>query len=206
MVHSVVKHNNKGYSLIELIVIVAIIAVMIGVGSLSLSLLTGSEARQACEKINSQLNEAKTGAMSRADEDLCIVYVSDPTLYEWADKEGYYAVKQMWTLGTTTSGGHTMPAYVASGQEHRYICNARVDMQLNYTGGNVSGVDGFGFRFDRSKGLYKGVKANCTIASDNSSVDATDIDKQPETLVLKSGLKTYTIKFYSATGKHEIVR
>lgn len=206
MVRTGIKQNNKGYSLIELIVIVAIIALMVGMGSLAVSLLTGSDAKQACEKISAQLNEAKTGSMSRYDEDLNIVFVSDPSLYEWADKPGYYAVKQMWTLGSTTSGGHTMPDMVPSGQEHRYICKSSVNMTLTYDGGSVSGTEGFGFRFDRSKGLFKGVKTDCSIGSDNSSVNGTDVDKQPSTLTMTSGLKTYTIKFYPATGKHEIQR
>ena len=206
MVRIGVKENNRGYSLIELIVIVAIIALMVGMGSLAVSLLTGSDAKQACEKISAQLNEAKTGSMSRYDEDLNIVLVSDPTLYDWADKPGYYAVKQMWTLGANTGSGYAMPEMVPSGQEHRYICKASVNMELTYEGGSVNGPDGFGFRFDRSKGLFKGVKTNCSIASDNSSVSGSDVDKQPDTLTMTSGLKTYTIKFYPATGKHEIQR
>ncbi len=200
--------NNSGFSLIELIVIIAIMTVMIGISSLSVSLLVGSEARQAADKIGAQLNEVKTGAMSRYSEDLNIVYVDDPSLYDWADKEGYYAVKQMTTLGATGSGSY-MPTDVALGAEHRYLCNNRVDMVL-YTDSGASSyllspASGVGFTFDRATGLYSGVKTGCTLTT-SGSVACTDsgAGSQPDSLEITSGIRTYKIVFFSETGKHRI--
>ena len=126
--------DNNGFSLIELIVIIAIMVIMVGMGGLAMSLLTGSDAKQAAEKIGSQLDEAKTGAMSRYDEDLNIIYVDNPDDYDWADKQGFYAVKQIMTMGK--SGAE--PIEVPLGNEHRYLCNSRVSMQLNYEGGSYN--------------------------------------------------------------------
>ncbi len=199
--------NNKGFSLIELIVIVAIMAMMVGMGSLAISLLTGSDAKQACQKIGSQLDEAKTGSMSRYDEDLNIIYVSNPDDYVWADKKGYYAVKQITTMGKSGNS----PVEVPLGNEHRYLCNDRVSMTLYCEGGasypmNAASTSGFGFAFNRADGLYKGVKVGCTVTGSGTAepVSSSLVNIQPERLVITSGLKTYTIRFHKDTGKHTI--
>ncbi len=215
------KTNNLGFSLVELIAILAIMALMIGMGSLALSLLTGSEAKQAAEKIGAQLNEAKTGSMSRYSEDLNIVYIPKNLTnkeggFEWADREGYYAVRQMTTMGVTTSGvtgSGFMPAEVSMGAEHRYLCNSRVNMVLTTASGAAYTVsptigDGVGFTFDRATGLYSGVKTGCAIITTSGAtqglISGTDDSSQPQTLAITSGLKTYTITFVADTGKHTI--
>ncbi len=206
MMRHELKNDNKGFSLIELIVIIAIMVIMAGMGSLAMSLLTGSDAKQAAEKIGAQLNEAKTGSMTRFDEDLNIVYVPNPDDYDWADKEGYYAIKQITTMGK--SGAE--PIEVPLGNEHRYLCNSRVSMTLNYEGGTYSlaagAADGLGFAFNRADGLYKGVKTGCSITGSgkDAAVSSTLVDKQPESLAITSGLRTYTIRFHKDTGKHTI--
>ncbi|MBO4845637.1 MAG: type II secretion system protein [Lachnospiraceae bacterium] len=197
--------DNKGFSLVELIVIIAIMALMVGMGTLAVSLLTGSEAKQACEKISAQLNEAKTGSMSRYDEDMNIVYVDDPSAYDWADKEGYYVVKQLYTF--TKDATTKKPVVMSLGSEHRYICNSRVSMVFTYDGGNysvspVSG-NGVGFTFDRATGLYKDVRTGCGLDG-SGDVIFTTVDAQPVSLEMTSGLRTYKINFISETGKHTI--
>lgn len=212
------KSDNKGFSLIELIVIMAIMTVAVGMMGLSVSLLTGSAAKQACEKINAQLNEAKTGSMTRYEEDLNIVFVpknmtvKESGAYEWADREGYYAVKQMSTVTKdTTSGSPTygMPLEVPFNIEHRYICDGNVEMTLNYDSSSevLDTSNGVGFLFDRATGLYKGIKTGCTFTGSGSVTAGTTLSgAQPKSMEFKSGLKTYKITFVEETGKHYIDR
>ena len=56
------KNKNQGFSLVELIVVIGIMAVMIGIVGFSLSFLFSTEAKQAVQKVSGQLNETKTGA------------------------------------------------------------------------------------------------------------------------------------------------
>ncbi len=199
--------DNKGFSLVELIAITAIMVVMVGAGSLAVSLLIGSEAKQACEKIGAQLNEVKTGSMARYSEDLNIVYVADPGSYDWAEKEGYYAVKQMTTL---TKRADDMPDHTSMGQEHRYLCNSRVHFEFVYdNGGDVtynipSDGDGICFTFNRSNGLFSDVKTDCSIQSDGSVIGTSIANSVPKKLLVTSGVRTYTIDFIADTGKHTI--
>lgn len=199
--------NNKGFTLVELIVVIAIMVVVAGMSTLSVSILTGSDAKQACEKISAQLNEVKTGSMSRYSEDLNIVFVEDPTAYDWADKKGYYAVKQITTMTKNSSTG--MPEEELLSVEHRYICSSRVSMDFQYSTGSceVTPEDGkgIGFTFDRATGLFGNVKTNLSVQADGSVSTAT-VNAEPKNLDIKSGLKTYHIRFINETGKHEIYK
>jgi len=211
-------NNDKGFSLIELIVVIAIMVVVIGMSSMSLAILTGSDAKQACEKISAHLNEAKTGAMTRQSEDINIIYVSNPDNYDWADKEGYYSIKQLYTFEKNNSfDGETDTNPVTAvpiGQEHRYLCNGRVEMVFSYGTSDTYTVGksedkGIKIEFDRTTGLYKGVNVDCKLKADGSvelAPGVTLIDKQPKTITFKSGFKTYTIEFISGTGKHRIIK
>lgn len=202
-------NSNKGFTLIEILVVVAIMVVMTGVVSLSLSLLLGSDAKQACQKIGSQLDEVKTGAMSRASEDLTIVCVLNPESYDWADKRGYYAVKQMSTLGEDRTGVGDpdkvgRPTTAALGAEHRYLCKSTVEMTLTYSDGgtyNISNEGGVTFTIDRGKGTYGLVKEGSTMSA-TGVVYGSDKAK-PKSMTMKSGARSYTIEFLD-TGKHVI--
>lgn len=218
--------NNKGFSFVELIVVIAILVIMTGAVTLSLSLLTGSEAKQAAQKFSSQIDEVKTGNMSRFSEDLSIVYVADPSAYDWADKEGYYVVKEMKTMGATATEiqdpSHPEdstkkiiqyepdPNGKRIGVEHRYICNNRVSMEFEYEGGSAyevlpDGNTGFTLTFDRSTGLYDKVGVD-TVLDGSGECSITLVDgSYPKTLKLSSGLRTYTIEFVKETGKHNLI-
>jgi len=205
------KNNNKGFSLIELIVVVAIMSLMIGIISLSMSLLFGAEAKSGIQKLSAQLDEVKTGSMSRYTEDLTFIYVADPTSYDWADKEGYYVVKQLKTMKKDTTTG--MPGEVGLGVEHRYICKDNVTVTFNYDDGTgtiatypvaADGATSFTIRYDRTTGLYDDVTVGATLMTDgtiDSSVASID-GSTPSSITMINGAKTYEIDFIKETGKH----
>ncbi len=183
--------NNKGFSLIELIVIMAIVSVAIGALSLSVSLVTGSEAKKAFQKIEAQLDEVKTGAMSRYDESMKVQYFTkDET--NGRDSDGFYVVKEIKTI--TTGSGSTPVGERIIGSEQRRICDSRVEITLTTSSGavtlNPDGSNNFVISYDRATGLFKSAK-----------VDGTDVGV-PTRLECKSGLRTYKMDFIEETGKH----
>ncbi len=147
--------------MIELIVIMAIMTVAVGASVLSVSLVTGSEAKKACQKLDAMLNEVKTGAMSRLDEDVTVVYkTKDTTVTDTGsglagsgdiDKDGFYAVKEITTLTTLsgTGSGVNINGYNvvkgamidnrSVGTENRILCDNRVLFTLYYQ--DASGAD-----------------------------------------------------------------
>ncbi len=57
--------GDKGYSLIELIVVISIMAVMVGIMSLGISMMFTRDANYVAVRIDDELTEARTLAMSR---------------------------------------------------------------------------------------------------------------------------------------------
>lgn len=193
-------NNNKGFSLVELIVIIAIISIAAGTLALSVSLVVGSEAKKAVQKIEASLDSAKTGAMSRYSETLTIQYL-DKDVSDGRDVAGFYAVE---TIETLKKGSGTTPVdHRTVGKEQRRLCDARVDMVLTYDDGGSSasttiekdGSNSFIFEYDRGTGLFK------NIGIGDSSGGVTYYG-QPISLECTSGLRTYKIKFLPETGKH----
>lgn len=207
------RSNDRGFSLVELIVVIAIMAVLLGVMALSLNLLMGTEAKQACSKLDGQLNEVKTSAMSRYDETLKLKYYSkaDTDAVTGAkngiDKPGYYAVKDITTLTnpiektedydptTEDKDAITQPV----GAENRRIGSDRVKITvISDSGSNViksdsqTGVGEVTIKYDRAKGALKELDIDGTAAGNLKSI------------TFESGVRKYTISFEQSTGKHWI--
>lgn len=74
------NNKNAGFSLVELIVVIAIMGVMVGVVSYGVSLLFSRDAEAVAKQINDNLSEARMVAMSKPGRfSLCIE----------VDSEGY---------------------------------------------------------------------------------------------------------------------
>lgn len=59
------KKNNKGFSYVELILVIAIMAILIGVASLSIGLVSRANINRGVEKVGSSLNQARNSAMAK---------------------------------------------------------------------------------------------------------------------------------------------
>lgn len=184
------RKNNKGISFIELIVVIAIMAVMLGVAGYSLNLLLGVEARQATQKISAQLNETKTGSMSRYEETMTLSYkgkdVSAGIL-----SDGYYAQHNIWTIQNKSN----LKKEVDS--EIRKVASEKVVITLYTTDGlsmELGTSNRITISYDRSSGAMDPITINGT--------EKTGI--YPQKMIIKSGVKEYTIAFTHETGKHTI--
>ncbi len=59
------KDNNKGFSYVELILVIAIMAILVGVMSLSMGLVGRTNINRGIEKVSSSLNQARNSSMAR---------------------------------------------------------------------------------------------------------------------------------------------
>ena len=76
--------DDKGYTLVELVAVMAIMVVMVGVLALSMTLVFNQDAQRAAKIINSELQEARMLAMSKAGDIEMTIHTtaSDPEGYK----------------------------------------------------------------------------------------------------------------------------
>lgn len=189
------KVNNKGLSLVELIVVIAIMSIAVGSLTLSVSLMTGSEAKKAFQKIESVLDEARTGSMSRFNETLTIKYMEKDTTYSEGtgvsgtiESDGYYGVLTMYALKAVAESGDTdlkHPTVDATGievsnKETRKLSNKTPSIAIVCKDAvgtyefpiSDSSSDYIRFEFNRSTGLYSKITVVGTAGTKTINYDS----------------------------------
>lgn len=110
------KMNNKGFSLVELIVIMSVMAILIGIGVRNFGVLDSYNSRQCKTKLVSALQNNKMDALSKsatntessdanstADTYLLIEYDSgSKSIYATSVVKGVNGTKEKLTKGTKT--------------------------------------------------------------------------------------------------------
>lgn len=71
------RQNHKGFSLVELIVVIAVMAILGTVSVLSFATLTGRQVTSCASEIESYISQTKMQALSRAGAELRIFVKSD---------------------------------------------------------------------------------------------------------------------------------
>ncbi len=74
------RRDHRGFSMIELVVVIAIMAILSTVGVLSYGMVSGRQVISCAEEIESYLGQTKTQALSRASADLEI-FIGDDGVY-----------------------------------------------------------------------------------------------------------------------------
>ena len=59
------KNNNKGFSYVEMIVVVAIMALMVGMITISIGMVGRNKVNRASEKLESMIDKARVSAMTK---------------------------------------------------------------------------------------------------------------------------------------------
>ncbi len=193
------KQNNKGLSIVEMIVVIAIMSVMLGIIGYSISMLFSAEARQAANKTVASLNDAKTGAMSRGGEYMVIAYEPSVDEKKGIDKAGYYACKKIYYIDNDAPS--IIKDSPQSGDEYSKIGSKKVTITINGTDIDKD-TQQIVFRFDRVTGELKSAKV-IDLTDDAASAAKSDVVDFSE-IVFKSGLREYKVKIESVTGSISI--
>ncbi len=175
--------------MVELIVVIAIMAVMIGVGILSLSLLLGTQARGCAQNVSSMLNETKTGCLSRFDETMTLSYRIKGT-DKAITSDGYYAENYVYTINKEAV---SIPV---GGSEIRRMGNKKVIITVYLSDGSsfeLGTAKSVTISYNRSTGAFEPV-----------IVDGAQTDDYIEKITFASGARTYTLTMVQETGKHTL--
>lgn len=177
--HSEKKLNNRGFSLLELIVVIAVMIVLVGAVIVSSSILDGSYVKEAESSIKDYLAIARTKSMSVAAKEWFMTITKDG--------DGY-AVR---VCKTTEDGGTEVTTVV---EEKEFNKRVKVTFGDKVTMNAVDAGSDLRIYFKPSTG---GV--------DKVYLGATEISKSGGIGYLSLGRGTYeiTMKLFYNTGKCE---
>lgn len=205
--------DNKGFSLVELVIVLAIMAALSGTIFYSFSLMTGQYARECANNVSAALEKEKNYSLTRsASVDCYMEIVKDGNSYV----ARYYVPESAIAEGNDLTGNGADWIFA---EEHT-IGKSRVNITYQIGSGSEITVDddtSVKFVYNRISGALKAV-----VESDGSEPAAVggtrrgyippDGDSKIHTLngdkliIAFSYGRRYEIEVFTATGKHVVSR
>jgi len=173
--------KNAGYTLMEMIVVVALLAVGLAIVGMSVSTIFSLEMKQCVKEVAGELGKQKVAAMTRSGEVYMRLYESDGGIYldkyendvptEQGVKVGGAKISVTWYSGSNTAG-------------------------------TPLGPDGIVIAFNKNNGSFKKIgQAWALYDSFGSPIYAAEYYSK---LVIQSGGSSRTIALWPDTGKFSI--
>lgn len=184
--------ENRGFSLVEVLIVVAIMGIMIGFVFIGLPLLTGQHARKCANNMSAALGKEKNYALARSGTADCYMELL-------LDADGYH-IKYYIPKNAVVDGSLDSDWVLA---EDETIGSAQVDVSCNFDDGTsavIKSGQSVKLIFDRADGSFKeAVRSDGTaLGTSGGSAHCTDI-------TFDRG-KKYVITLYPDTGKHVLER
>lgn len=138
------RKDNKGFSLVELIIVIAIMAAITGVMGYGLSLSSGKAADECAQKLTSSIQRTRTSTMGKFKT---TIMISKDENGVWAQETITMANQDTGGEGTETNGD-----LVKVGDK-----NVKVELRVGTSSGYVD-LSKVSFLFDRGSGALKSYK------------------------------------------------
>lgn len=170
------KINNSGYSIVELIIVIAIMAVIIATVSFSINLIFSANARGCANALERAIADCKVTTMGKNDAYLRIYRDTDENVYAQMfiiDRSGNEVPQDPEKLGGRRVRVGYLPSGASAGDEPTEI-----------TGSTTVEI-----RFDRASGSF--VKANHDACA---------------TFDIRGGRRHYLVEMIQLTGKVQVER
>ncbi len=177
-----VRQNNKGFTMVEFIVICSIMAVILSVAGMSMAIKPSSEAKQAASSIDSLLSRCKMGVLTKTGN----VYMEINSDAKGVISLRYYEDSRLISTETVTSGGVTV-SYSLEGSSGTTKTLARTESLY--------------LSFDRRSGGYVTLKSAFSMASKTYSGGDTD---KCEYIYVNGGPTGQHVKLGVVTGSHTL--
>lgn len=175
--------KNKGITLVEIIIVVAIIGIFAGGVALTFSIVNSADVTGCTQSIDSTLEKTKNECMTKANARYMVLYKStDP------DHSGFY-------VGSVQS--NALASFTPNPDADTKVGGAKLQITVTPESGPPIDVasNAVYFTFDRSSGAFKNVY---------KGIPATDALKCPASITVTNGSRTSVIHCVQATGKHFI--
>ncbi len=170
------RKDNAGFSLVELIVVLAMLIILTGVGAYGIGQITGFRAREAADKITSSITENKIETLGKAKS-------SGGMAWELYEDDGDYFVRTIYDIGLGTQY-EGAAEQVNDGKVEVWVGNKQAGGSVRH---KMAADEVYRIYFNRATG------AVC----DSTGATAT---KNPY-IVVSYGSKDYEIEVIAKTGK-----
>ena len=186
------KNKNKGFTLVELIVVISIFTILLGILEPSVSSIFGFRAQRAANSIASALDRTKTEAMNRLVGEMVLTKESDGFYISYNLHKGkYYGCEQ-------TQAEKIAPA------------NAKIGYTTDRSGyQDLSGQ--LIITFNRENGGFRQIQSEIvttdrvtTALNDKNDVAFYDTEAYCTAIIVKGGSRTYTIEMEKDTGSYAV--
>lgn len=172
------KKDQRGFSVVELVVVIAIIGVIVGASVSLLGYLRYANNQKAVETVSDMLGRMRITSMSRQGPQY---------LYIYRLNDGDYYMKLTNVLLDTYDDA-------ALGSGGTKICSSGIAISMNMTGGTP-------VELQRQNQVIRIVyKRNGVLNTDTAS-GGSNADQ-----IIFTSNTTYTIRIYTNTGKHAILQ
>ena len=192
------RRDNRGLSLVELVVVIAIMAVLGAFFFLGSALLAGQYVKECANDISAALNKEKNYALTRSAMIDCymeLVYDTDAYYVR------YYQPQNAIVTGTD-SGDWILAEEEKVGKSNvDVVCTMKNNDGSGETTVPIRTGQSVKFVYDRISGAFKPA-----VVSDGGTSGIESVSTVFCTDITISGGRTYKIEIYSATGKHVLTR
>ena len=159
--------KNKGYSLVELLIVLAIIIILAGLSLVSITLINTARAKDASNKFGSEANQVRKKAIEMNPTKGNDPYFDETKDYKFGlvlyQKDGIYQTDQVVVEKDSTTGQylykddagaygitHAYPAYDSSGNPLRENAKFSGRVEVKFTGKNISFLNGNSVDMDKT--------------------------------------------------------
>lgn len=179
------KKRNAGVTIVELVVVMAILAIATGITLANVGSLTGYRARECAKKISSELSSNKVTTLGKASNNGDITFEitkeGNKVYFTTHMKKG----SSTWDEKKLMGKGRMIVEFVDSGTTKEIV-------PAGETGTNK--VNKLALYYNRSTGQICKVNDDGTVQTEKCSISNIKISNSGRT-------KTYDIKVYPLTGK-----
>lgn len=174
------KQNNNGYSLVEIIIVIAIMAILTGGIFFSVNMVFGANAKTCANDLRGAITQCKVNAMGK----------SDAALEIFRDSSNQCIYARQWI--NDGSGWQS--------RDREKISNARVNVTYTADGVNFQELDDSHpvfIGFDRSSGAFR----ECTDPN-SGALNSYPIYQE---FRVTGGSRAFTVELTRLTGKVSVV-
>lgn len=196
------RKKNGGFSLIELIVTIAIMAIAIGLSASIYNLVKSSRITSMAERVNSSISDLRTTTLAKADNYRIIIYKNGEKYISKIEKEkvsvdpitGSIITDWVEYKTTTISDYGSVYCYDSSGNK-RNVGDSNTDYVILIS-------------FNKANRAFNEIscylKGDVSFDPDNNIITGSPIDVANNEIHVEYSGRSRKIKMLEVTGKHYI--